>query len=268
MIATGFGCSDTGRVRERNEDAFFVDDDLGLYIVSDGMGGHAAGDVASTTAVSAVVRYVRARWGTLDKARRFGTDINDVRVLLEQAVQAASYQVFDLAVRTPPWQGMGATFTAFVVVRDAAVIAHVGDSRLYLHRRGVIRQVTTDHTVAGHLVRAGVLHPEETKTSLYAHMLSRSVGMLDAIPVDTFVIELQLADRLLLCSDGLTERLSDEALSGRLTGGTPQQVAQELLALADAAGGTDNVTAVLVDVSAERKDSGPCAPHGEVSHSF
>jgi len=263
MIATGFGCSDAGLVRERNEDCYFVDDDLGLYIVSDGMGGHAAGDVASTTAVSAVVRYMRARWGLLDKARRFGTDVNDIRVLLEQAVQSASYQVFELAARTPPWRGMGATFTAVLVVRNTAVVAHVGDSRLYLLRHGVIRQVTTDHTVAGHLLRAGAIQPEDVKTSLYAHMLSRNVGMLDAVPVDTMLVDLLDGDRFLLCSDGLTEYLSDEVLASKLDDGDSSDVASQLVAIANASGGGDNVTAVVVDVQANGQDYRSDSSRGE-----
>ena len=223
--------TDVGRHRTSNEDAFLSDDARRLYAVADGMGGHRAGEVASSTALE-----------SLDVTVGDGTD-------LAAAIEEANAAVWRKALDNPEMRGMGTTLTAVRIDGATALVGHVGDSRAYLMRDGALTRVTDDHSLVEQLVREGRLTPEEAATHPQRSVITRALGVDDAVEVDTYSIDLHTADRLLLCSDGLTSMISDEAISRLLRRARdPQQAAQALVDAANQAGGDDNITVVVVDV--------------------
>jgi len=253
MDAIGAGHTDRGRKRDNNEDAFHVDDALGLYVVSDGMGGHAAGEVASQTALAAVKRHVEEHADVLAKARRGAVEREVVATLAAQAVQQAAREVYELAKSSPSRSGMGCTVTAVLTVGAYAVLAHVGDSRLYHCRNGGASQLSVDHTMAHELMLAGVIEPGEEEEHPYSHVLTRAVGTQPAVQVDTLVFDLLVGDRLVLCTDGLADYVDSTTWLARQV---PQlveveQAAEELVSFANEAGGKDNITVVVVRIGAE-----------------
>jgi PPM family protein phosphatase len=227
--------SDVGRGRPDNEDSLLVDREHRLYAVADGMGGHRAGEVASATAIE-----------TLRSAYADGRP-------LDQAVEAANAAVFAKAARDAALQGMGTTLTA-VAVADGhtALLGHVGDSRAYLMRDGAVTQVTDDHSLVEQLVREGRLSPEEAQHHPQRAIITRALGIDSEVEVDVYRVDLQPGDRLLICSDGLTNMLSDDAIGLTLRRhADPQQAADTLVDMANQAGGDDNITVVVLDALAD-----------------
>jgi protein phosphatase len=239
--------TDVGRGRSANEDAFVADQDRGLYAVADGMGGHRAGEVASATAIE-----------TLQSA--FGTGGR-----IEDAVAAANAAVFTQASENPEMRGMGTTVTA-VALTDGryATIGHVGDSRAYLLRDGTLSQVTEDHSLVEQLVREGQLSPEEAAVHPQRAVITRALGIEPDVEVDVYEVDLHPGDRLLLCSDGLSNMVRGPQLEALLREqGDPQQAAEMLVDAANAAGGDDNITVVIVDALPD--DEGVAAIGGAVA---
>jgi len=255
MFAQGIGLSDVGKSREQNEDSMLVDNELELYVVSDGMGGHAAGEVASAAAIAAVHRSIREKQVVIDRVKGRKAELGDLRAVAERAVQTACREVFHLATTTEGKAGMGATLTLLLVVDQLAVMAHVGDSRLYLYRGGIVHQMSNDHTMAAELARAGIIAPDEVKTNAYASVLTRSVGTREAVPVDTLVLDVLPGDRFLLCSDGLHGYVEDlDWLALRVGADDFDGIADDLVGFANAAGGQDNVTAVVVKIESDETE--------------
>ncbi len=242
----GHGASDCGRVRESNEDSWLVDDRVGLYVVSDGMGGHRAGEVASGIAVEAVAELVRNRHAGIATDSR-GQDAAMVDVV-EQAVQHANRVVLRAGAGDGRLTGMGCTLTVLLCCGDKAAMAHVGDSRLYLLRGGAARQLSTDHTLAAELVRAGVVEPERAKSHPGAHVLSRVVGHTETVKVETTTFAVQPGDRFLLCSDGLSNYLETDAELAALADLEDDALPKALVGFANERGGDDNVTVVYARV--------------------
>jgi serine/threonine protein phosphatase PrpC len=201
----GTAASDRGRRRQSNEDAFFADDALGLYVVCDGMGGHRAGEVASTLATEAVVDIVRA-WRT-EQAAPPTADLSPTTLLetVQEAVAHACRVVHRAATDDLTRAGMGCTLTMLLVAGRRAVMGHVGDTRLYLLREGKLHQLSHDHTMAADLARMGDIPKDEIKTHRLAHVLTRCIGGHTAVPVDTLSVDLLPGDRFILCSDGLSD---------------------------------------------------------------
>jgi len=234
--------SDVGRGRPDNEDSLLVDREHHLYAVADGMGGHRAGEVASATAIE-----------TLKSAYADGRP-------LDQAVEAANAAVFSKAADDAALRGMGTTLTA-VAVEDGrtALLGHVGDSRAYLMRDGAVTQVTDDHSLVEQLVREGRLSPEEAHHHPQRAIITRALGIDAQVEVDVYRVDLQPGDRLLICSDGLTNMLSDETIGVTLgRHADPQQAADTLVDMANQAGGDDNITVVVLDALADGQ--APAAP--------
>lgn len=223
--------SDTGRIREGNEDAFLVDERMGLVAVADGMGGHRAGEVASATALEALRANVAS-----------GTPIRD-------AIANANTAVLEKSESDESLQGMGTTVTAGTVASgDTLLVAHVGDSRLYLLRDGALRRVTEDHSLVEELVRDGQLTPEQAAVHPRRSVITRALGVDKEIEVDLHPLALHIGDRLVFCSDGLTTMLHDDQIGAVLRRESdPQRVAAQLVADANKAGGEDNITVVVVD---------------------
>ncbi|MGH8972358.1 MAG: Stp1/IreP family PP2C-type Ser/Thr phosphatase [Acidimicrobiia bacterium] len=229
-IAVG-AMTDVGRGRPANEDSLLVDHDDHLYAVADGMGGHRAGEVASATAIDAL----RAAFAQ--------------GVPLDRAVGEANAAVFEKASANLDMRGMGTTLTAAALLDDhRLLLGHVGDSRAYLMRDGGVIQITEDHSLVEQLVREGRLRPEEAASHPQKAIITRALGIDPEVEVDTYPIDLRPGDRVLLCSDGLTNMVADTAIAGVLRRQRdPQQAAEMLVDMANEAGGDDNITVVVID---------------------
>ena len=247
--------TDVGRVRDHNEDSFLVDKKLNLFIVADGMGGHAAGEVASQLAAR-TVRQVLVR--ERDMLHQFeaghgGVGRRDVLRLLESAVQQACSAVYGEGQRDESKRGMGTTVDALLLIGSRGFIAHVGDSRVYLVRQGAVHQLTEDHSLINELLKRGRLSREQIDKLQYKNAVTRAVGVYESVEVDTLDFDVLMGDRFLLCSDGLSGYL-DEAEIGQKFAETPEDsLAQHFIDLANERGGKDNITAVVIKVpDAER----------------
>ncbi|HWI32613.1 MAG TPA: Stp1/IreP family PP2C-type Ser/Thr phosphatase [Microbacterium sp.] len=232
--------SHTGKVRSNNQDSGYAGSNL--FVVADGMGGHAGGDVASSLAV--------ARLEGLDHA--YATTAEAEREL-QQAISEAAADLIEMVRERPELAGMGTTVSALVMVDDYAVIAHIGDSRIYLYRDGQLTQITTDHTFVQRLVESGRITEEEARYHPRRSVLMRVLGDMSADPeVDTFIMATQDGDRWLLCSDGLSGVVDDAHTAKSLgLGMPPGRTADALLKQALDGGAPDNVTVVIVDVGGQ-----------------
>lgn len=242
--------SDVGRLRDHNEDGWLVDASLGLFAVADGMGGHAAGEVASALALETVRDYLQSR---RDLLRSFDEHPSAEcrRALLEEvetAVHVASRTIWELAERDPSKRGMGTTLSLIVVVGGKGFMAHVGDSRLYLLRSGRLHQLSEDHSFLWEQMKKGVLTPKQAARSRYKNVITRAVGITESVQVDTLVLDVLPGDRFLLCSDGLHGYLrSNDELAAILEDGG-QSATEQLVRLANERGGKDNITCLLLEV--------------------
>ncbi len=239
------GITDVGRRRSRNEDAFLVNDEMRLFVVADGMGGHVGGSLASTLAVtlveSEVERMLREDPGDTDP-------VDHVRQGLAKAIASAGKQIHGKALDNPEWKGMGTTVVVLLVVDRNAFIAHVGDSRVYLVRDKTIRQMTDDHSLVAESVRDGLLTEEQAKTHSLRNVITRALGFNPEVEVDVQVHSLAKSDRYLLCSDGLSGKLDDHEMLDILDANPLMVAPRELVELACARGGEDNITVVLARV--------------------
>ena len=249
-ITVAFGArTDTGRVRDHNEDNFLVDKKLHLYVLCDGMGGHAAGAVASATAVNVVHESVVERQELLDRATPRPGDRREVASLVENSVQRACYRIFERAVQNPRERGMGTTLTMLLLTGGRAYLGHVGDSRAYLLRDGSLYQLTEDHSLLNEMVKHGRVRSADDVSERFRNAVTRAVGVHESVEVDVIDLDVLPGDRFLLCSDGL-HGLADDHTIHRLVTSAPDEDAacQSLIACANDRGGHDNVTAVVVSV--------------------
>ena len=222
-----------GMVRDNNEDSVFPtasgdSDDHVVLIVADGMGGHVAGEVASRIAINAAA----------------STELDPV-----DRVAAGNRAIREEVARDPSLEGMGTTMTLLVIDGDVATLAHVGDSRAYLLRQDELSQLTEDHTVAAEYVAMGQLSAEEAGSHPQRHMLTKTLGLTRFVNVDEYKLDLSRGDRILLCSDGLTEMVDDKTIARTLSSGSPDEVVWKLVELANEASGVDNITVVVVEVT-------------------
>lgn len=252
MEARGFSCTDLGRRRERNEDAVVVDEALGLFILCDGMGGHAAGDVASRLTADTIAAKLRDESEAIASVRLEDDDPAVLATLLSEAVWQACKVVHAAATSAAGRAGMGSTATVLLVAGDKAVMAHVGDSRLYLWRDGAAHQVSADHTITAELLAAGVLTPEEARGHVHRNVLTRAVGTQTTVRVDTLVLDALPGDRYLLCSDGLSDYLDGtEWLSSQLGSDDVAAIPAALVDFANESGGKDNTSTIVVEITAQ-----------------
>ena len=244
------GLTDVGQRRKLNEDAFLVDDALALYVVADGMGGHAAGEVASSEAVDAVHSMVireRAKLERLSQGAINEEVVRQAHRVLEAAVQNATYQVFGIAQHEPEQQGMGTTVSALALAGPYGITAQVGDSRIYLIRQGQARPLTEDHTLVAWQLKQGIITPEEALLSPHKNVITRAVGSREYVQVDTRFVDLQPNDALMLCSDGLHGYVPDHEIPGIVALG-PRLSVERFIQLANDRGGRDNITCVVVQL--------------------
>jgi serine/threonine protein phosphatase PrpC len=254
-IASG-GATDVGRVRTNNEDCFRIVEPLNLFILSDGMGGEAHGEIASAMAVETVVKHC-LDIETNPAARVVGpTQPNwSARTKrLSTAFHLANKNIFKSAEENAEQHGMGATLTAAWIDGANLSIAHVGDSRAYLLRGGSLLQLTRDHSLVAEQVRRGILSPAEADESDMQSVLLRALGAQAEIEVDAEEHTLFPRDILLLCSDGLTRMVTDPEIAGTLQTETdPVRAAEKLIAFANERGGPDNITVVIVRLDKDSK---------------
>jgi serine/threonine protein phosphatase PrpC len=245
-----YGLTDQGRRRPHNEDAFICDDSIGLYVVADGVGGHAKGEVASQESVEQICGFVRqGKPLVTDFLKEPGRDDKreSVRRLVESAVQSACYMVFGMAELDPSQKGMSTTISALLIAGSYGVLAQVGDSRIYRVRKGAGQQLTEDHTLVNYKLKQGLISAADARTMKGKNVITRAVGHKDYVEVDTSEIEVQTGDRYLLCSDGLHGYLQEGELEG-LMSGADDEAPHRFVALANERGGRDNITVVLVFV--------------------
>ncbi|MEO7735758.1 MAG: protein phosphatase 2C domain-containing protein, partial [Kofleriaceae bacterium] len=240
-------------MREHNEDAHFIDVDLGMFVVCDGMGGHAAGEVASAIAIGTL----REEWssdtltGVADRWLEAGTAATKKRLLdvLRAGVVAAHEAILAEARRDESKSGMGTTLVGAIMVGGELMFAHAGDSRAYLVRDGISMQLTEDHTLLARLIAAGIDVDVSGEGSRFRSMLTNALGIGEEVKVSTFVVPLADGDRFLLCSDGISEYVRENEIGDVLTKQpSPARGAQRLIELALDRGGGDNATAVVVRV--------------------
>jgi serine/threonine protein phosphatase PrpC len=255
QIVSG-GVTNVGRVRTNNEDCFRIVEPLNLFVLSDGMGGEAHGEVASAMAVEAIVKHCQETEN--DPAMTIFADMpatwSEKTKRLSSAVHLANKSIYDAAQANPTRRGMGATVTAAWIDETRLSIAHVGDSRAYLLRNGNLQQLTSDHSLVAEQVRRGILTQAEAERSEMQSVLLRALGAHPEIEVDSEEHTLFGNDVLLLCSDGLTRMVTEPEIAGTLQAEPdPAKASERLVQLANEQGGADNVTAVVVHIDSERK---------------
>jgi PPM family protein phosphatase len=245
-----YGETDIGRVRAHNEDSFAVVPHLGLFMVADGIGGAAAGEVASRTAVEQV------QWAVEDGETTWapdgalsGPESGPRRFIA--GIHRANRAIRALARKDPAKKGMGTTFVGVLVLERCAVVAHVGDSRVYRLRDGKLERLTRDHSLANQLFDMGFLRSDEIDSFPRRNVITRAVGTHETVDVDVRIVDVRPGDAFLLCSDGLHGELDDDEIAGVLREHpTPMDAVSQLIDTANDKGSADNVTAVLVQLSA------------------
>jgi len=240
MYFVADGCSDSGRVREHNEDSLCIDSNRGLFVVADGMGGHAGGEIASRLAVETVFKSLLG--GQEGKTTACNAEA------LQAAIELANTVIFQDAGARPERTGMGTTLTIMCWDRCQFYFGHVGDSRAYRLRGPELVQLTRDHTWVDMQVRAGVLSQKEAEHTGMRHILIKSLGTQPGIEPDIVPVDVQAGDRFLLCSDGLSNLVAHHDLLTLLAAkGTPAKTSRHLVEKANAGGGSDNISAVVID---------------------
>ena len=251
-----YAATDVGRVRDHNEDNFLVDKKLGLFMVADGMGGHAAGEVASAIAVRTVHEEFRREKALIDDyvsgakgAAKVTT--KDIVALCEHAVQRACSKIHEEAREDVTKRGMGTTLSAILILGHQGFIMHVGDSRIYLLRAGRVQQVTEDHTVFNELIKRGKLSREQIEKVAQKNAITRAVGVYERVEVDTLVMEVLPGDLFVLASDGLTGYIESPEELGEHLALEGDLAVKSLVDLANGRGGKDNITTILVKLGDE-----------------
>lgn len=238
------GISDRGMAREHNEDAIFIKDTgfaelPNLYIVADGMGGHKAGEVASNQAIKAFC----------DHCSRAAFKEKEILDYLVEAAAAANRVVYEMSLEDSLYKGMGTTFSVCVLSEGRLYAAHIGDSRIYAILNDELVQISVDHTLVHEMVRGGLLTEEEAKIHPKRNVITRALGIDEHVEIDAYVHETESWHKLLLCSDGLTNMLSESEILGIVSeGDSNEEAARKLVMLANQKGGIDNISVILLDV--------------------
>ncbi|MBP8811513.1 MAG: serine/threonine-protein phosphatase [Kofleriaceae bacterium] len=285
MRLLAWALTDTGKKREHNEDSYLVAEDLGLFAVADGMGGHQGGEHASRLALQVLYQRVAEAHGDLVAAakaieherreeliERLSSTEADTwggntptsplievvvppgMAVLRDAARRASWAVFDAALTSPHLRGMGTTLTAIMFVGDRVHLCHAGDSRCYLLRDGAVRQLTDDHTWIAEQVKNGTMTEVEAKQSRYRHVITRSVGFEREVEVDVRTLAVEAGDCFVVCSDGLSNHLGAGELERMLGATWFRRAPQRLVDLANQRGGDDNCTVIVILAA---NDAGP-----------
>jgi serine/threonine protein phosphatase PrpC len=247
-----WAATDVGKQRDHNEDNFLVDKKLNLFVVADGMGGHAAGEVASQIAVHELRTAVAQNADIIEQFAKGSPSVapQEILTLLEHAVQSACSAIYRRGQAETEKRGMGTTCSALLLINEHGFIAHVGDSRIYLLRQAHVVQLTEDHSLLNELIKRGKVTRETIDSSPYRdfkNAVTRAVGVYESVQVDTFDFDVLPGDTFLLCSDGLHHYLKDAEIP-KLLDGDVQAATQRLVKLANDGGGHDNITDIIVSI--------------------
>ena len=248
MKAVSAGLTDVGRKRNHNEDSFHIDDELQLYVVADGMGGHAGGGTASRIAVETIDQKLKSLTSGKDNplAGNFNLQDSPVPDAVRSAVEGACMAIFHAAQADTRLAGMGTTVISLMVKDNHAFFAHVGDSRAYLVRGDLIQQISEDHSLVNEQIKAGMITPEEAKHSRYKNIITRSVGFEEEVQVDVMGLVAEPGDIFLLCSDGLANMMEDREMLEIARQAGLAEIPKKLVELANNRGGDDNITVIVV----------------------
>jgi PPM family protein phosphatase len=239
------GRTDTGMVRDHNEDCFLIVPESGFALLADGMGGHLAGEVASAMAVDQVTHHLLKAFGA--GSANSGHPASDSALLIE-AIKTANSAIHNASMNRPEQAGMGTTIVAAAFHGNHLTVAHVGDSRMYRFRHGQLSQVTEDHSMVQELLRRGLISPEEARTSANRNLVTRALGVDPMVEVDVREETFESGDIYLICSDGLNDVLTDEEIAAMLAQdhGNLEEATRHMIAEVNARGGPDNVSIVLI----------------------
>lgn len=251
MKFRAFGLTDIGRKRKHNEDSFIIDLSEGLFVVADGMGGHAAGEVAAKIAVDTIEEFITDTSQKMESTWPFQYNhqwrFNSNRLAV--AVEKANERVISAVAKQPALKGMGTTLVGGILNGTGMSLAHVGDSRAYRRRSGELRRLTDDHSWVHEQIVTGILTEEEAKSHPLKNVVTRALGGGPTVLPELQEYDLQAGDQYLFCSDGLTTMLSDDEIARVLgAGGDPEGICRDLIEQANDRGGLDNITAIVVEV--------------------
>lgn len=246
------GRTDTGMVREHNEDCFLIVPESGIALLADGMGGHLAGEVAAAMAVDQVTHHLLQAFAGRRTAAVAAGNGFESRVLVE-AIKNANAAIHQASVTKPEQSGMGTTIVAVTFHDNLLTVAHVGDSRLYRYRDGALNQLTEDHSMVQELLRRGLISAEEARTSVNRNLVTRALGVDPVVEVDVHEEVCEDGDVYLLCSDGLTDMVEPEIVRTVVEEKRADlaEAAADLVELANRNGGRDNISVIIVRVPAE-----------------
>ena len=258
MLIKGFGITDVGLKREGNEDTFSTDSGLGLHIVADGMGGHLAGEVASRIAVDMIKKSFESwRLSEIPQEEIFGPSDPSLSLVgnyLLGGIRLANRVIYELAATQEKYQGMGTTIAALVTHPKLVISANVGDSRIYLVRNGQIERLSKDHTIVAEQVDMGIMTEDEAETSPMKHILTRNLGSSEQVDAEIFELVPANRDRFILCSDGMTDLISDDEILAMVQEEEdPETLCKNFVKKALKRGGHDNTTVISLFVSGLEK---------------
>ena len=233
------GLTDVGIVRKVNQDDYYIDPEGRFFIVADGMGGHAGGEEASHLATQTIQAYLESYWHTVESSK----------IILEQALLEANQAIIDDQRQHPERGDMGTTVVVLLFRDEQPICAHIGDSRLYRLRGAKLDQITEDHTWVALAIRTGEISPDQGRVHPWRHVLAQCLGREDLRQIDIQSVSIQPSDRLLLCSDGLTEELSDQVIASQLKSiRVCEKAAAALINAAKEHGGRDNITVIVLSI--------------------
>ena len=233
-----------GKVRQINEDSFYipsVDNDIALFIVADGMGGHNAGEIASSEAIQLVVEHINKNYDEYQKQE------SSITKLLSEAILTANHIIYQKSISDPALEGMGTTFSSVIIEKGKIYIGHVGDSRVYAIKKNNIYQLTRDHSYVEQLIKNGTITREEAVNHPQKNVITRALGAEVIVETDISVRHFQKNDKLILCTDGLTNLVSDKQILETVQNcESCQDAAEKLVNMANDLGGTDNITVIII----------------------
>jgi protein phosphatase len=248
LIWKSSGKSDIGRVRPVNQDEILVDEGFGLFIVADGMGGHAGGEIASNLCINEIAKFLKKQERILNNQAKHPSQVIVNSII--DGINFASTKIYERALEDPTLKGMGTTATMIKIIDGHAYCGHVGDSRLYLLRCNFLYQITSDHSLVREQLKAGLITKEEAELHQLKNIITRSVGYQEEEYVDTAVIPIEVGDMFLLSSDGLHGKVSDQEIASMLIRQGLDAV-NPLIDRANEYGGSDNISVVLVSIIQE-----------------
>lgn len=258
MKLRSFGITDVGLKRTHNEDNFFRSDELGIYLVADGMGGHAAGEVASSMSVKTVAEFAEkfSRDSSLTWPFGFDTRLTDEGNALITGIQLANHTLCKMQQQRQELNGMGTTLAALRITGNQALVAHVGDSRVYRMRDGQLELLTSDHSWVNEQLQKNIITAEEARTHRYRNVITRALGNRTELEIDVRLETVLSGDCFLLCSDGLSGMIEDEEMLTLMKESPDciRTMSNRLVARANEAGGHDNISVVIVCCTAEEQE--------------